>query len=144
MPLHNKHKRLHENSILEQDIHKTLLLYKKKVCYLNAPTVVFSKKMCTLINIQILKNVYIMQRPKRRKQELIQHAAKNVKFMVGQEKISRKKTFKYLGRIINDSDDNLPAVEIQQKARQVWAKISKFLRKKQIATLKLCLVFINL
>jgi hypothetical protein len=48
---------------------------------------------------------------KKKKQELLQAAAKNVKFMVGPEDIVRNKTFKYLGHIINDSDDDLSAVE---------------------------------
>jgi hypothetical protein len=65
--------------------------------------------------------------------------------VVGQEEISRKKSFKYFGRIITDSDEDLPGVENQlQKARQVWARISKIIKKRQIATLKLCLLFINL
>jgi hypothetical protein len=52
--------------------------------------------------------------------------------MVGQEENSRQKTFKYLGRIINDSDEYLPAVENQiWKARQVWARTSKTIKKLQ-------------
>jgi hypothetical protein len=57
--------------------------------------------------------------------------------VVGQEEISRKKSFKYLGRIINDSDDDLPAVENQLwKARQVWAGISKILKKQTNCNIK--------
>jgi hypothetical protein len=65
--------------------------------------------------------------------------------VVGQQEISRKKSFKYLGRIITDSDEDLPAVENQlQKAMQVWARISKIIKNKLITTLKLCLLSINL
>jgi hypothetical protein len=58
--------------------------------------------------------------------------------VVGQEEISRKKSFKYLGRIINDSDEDLPAVENQlRKARQVWARISKIIKKQTNCNIKI-------
>jgi hypothetical protein len=76
------------------------------------------------IPVHIPVYIYIL------KQEFIQNAAKNVKFMVGPEEIVRNKTFKYLGCIINDSDNYLPAVENQLKqARQVWARISRIIKK---------------
>jgi hypothetical protein len=41
-------------------------------------------------------------------------------------KYQEKKTFKYLARIINETDDDLPAAETQiNKARQVWGRINK-------------------
>jgi hypothetical protein len=77
--------------------------------------------MYTQINIQIQWNVDIMQRVKKAETRThTRSSAKNVKILIGQEEISREKTFKYLGRIINESDDDLPAVETQlKKGRQV-------------------------
>jgi hypothetical protein len=73
----------------------------------------------------------------KRKKEIIQQAAPNVKFLVGQDKITRTSSFKYLGRIITENDDDLPAVEEQiKKARIVWARINKILKKKLIPTSK--------
>jgi hypothetical protein len=73
----------------------------------------------------------------KRKKEIIQQAAPNVKFLVGQDKITITSSFKYLGRIITNNDDDLPAVEVQiKKSRKVWARINKILNKKQIPTSK--------
>jgi acetyltransferase-like isoleucine patch superfamily enzyme len=53
-----------------------------------------------------------------------------------------EKNFKYLGRIINESDDDLPAVENQpKKARQVWARISRIIEKKTNCSIKIMSTF---
>jgi hypothetical protein len=84
----------------------------------------------------------ILTEQEKRRQELIQEAAKNFKFMVGQEEISRKKTIKYLGRIIMDSDDYLPAVEHQlKKSKQVWARISRIINKKNNCNIEIMSTF---
>jgi hypothetical protein len=75
----------------------------------------------------------------KRKKELIQQAAPNVKFLVEEVPIARTSSFKYLGQIITEKDDDLPAVVEQiNKARQIWARISRILKKKPTPTLKLC------
>jgi hypothetical protein len=93
----------------------------------------FSRRMC-IHNKQHANSKeckHYAKSKKKRKQELIQEASKNVKFLVGEQEILRTSTFKYLGRIINDLDANLPAVENQlKKARQVWARISRIIKKK--------------
>jgi hypothetical protein len=64
---------------------------------------------------------------------------------VGEQEISRTSTFKYLGRVINYFDDDLPVVENHlKKGRKVWARISRIIKKKLMVTLKLCLFFISL
>jgi hypothetical protein len=69
----------------------------------------------------------------------MQQAATNMKFQVRESTITRISSFKYLGQIITEIDDDLPAVETQiKKARQIWTRISKILKKKEIPTSKLC------
>jgi 5'(3')-deoxyribonucleotidase len=103
---------------------------------------IFKKNAHTQQHINSKDCQHYANSKKKRKQEIIQEAAKNVKFLVGQEEIVNKKTFKYLGRIINDSDDDLPAVESQlQKARQVWARISRIIQKKTNGNIKIMSTF---
>jgi hypothetical protein len=128
MPLYNKQKRFHEEHFRTRHPQDIIIIQQEGLlpqcnnCGKNAHSGLHSNsKECR----------HYANTKKKRKQELIQYAAKNVKFVVGQEEISRKKSFKYLGRIINDSDDDLPAVENQLwKVRQVWARISKIIKKK--------------
>jgi hypothetical protein len=84
----------------------------------------------------------LCKKQEKRKQALLQDAAKNVKFMIGPEEIVRNKTFKYLGRIINDSDEDLTAVENQLKqTRQVWARISRIIKEKTNCSIKIMSTF---
>jgi hypothetical protein len=57
----------------------------------------------------------VFQEKIKRRKELIQQAAPNVKFTVEEEPISRTSSFKYLGQIITENDDDLPAVGLQIK-----------------------------
>jgi hypothetical protein len=51
---------------------------------------------------------------------------------VGEDIITRTSSFKHLGQIITENDDDLPAVEEQIKiSRQIWARLSKIHKKKQ-------------
>jgi hypothetical protein len=91
----------------------------------------FSRRMRTQQHANSKECIHYAKSKKNRKQELIPEASKNDKFLVGEQEISRTSTFKYLGRVTNDLDDILPAVENQlRKARQVWARISRVIRKK--------------
>jgi hypothetical protein len=66
---------------------------------------------------------------KKRLQEILQQAATNVQFFLGQEKIQKKCQFKYLGRIITETDNDLAAVQRQiQNARKSWLKINKIVK----------------
>jgi hypothetical protein len=77
-----------------------------------------------------------------RKKEIIQQAAPNVKFTVEEVPTSRTSSFKYLGQIITAKDDDLPAVVAQiNKARQIWARISRILKKKTNSNIKVMSTF---
>jgi hypothetical protein len=79
---------------------------------------------------------------RKRQQELLQYAAKYVNFHVDNQPVSKVKQFKYLGRIITDDDDNLPAVEQQiGKARTTWGQIGKIIQKKTNANTKVLATF---
>jgi hypothetical protein len=43
----------------------------------------------------------------------MQNAAKNVKFHIDNQPVIKVQNFNYLGRIITEDDDDLPAVERQ-------------------------------
>jgi hypothetical protein len=69
-------------------------------------------------------------------------AAINVNFEVKGEKINIVKQFKYLGRIIDDNDNDLAAVEAQlKKARMTWGRIGKILKKKTNSNPKIMSIF---
>ena len=71
-------------------------------------------------------------------------AATNVKFQLNGNNIKKVDDFKYLGRIIDNTDDNLKAVENQlKKARAPWGRIGKILKSKQIQISGLCRYFIR-
>lgn len=71
------------------------------------------------------------ERRKRRKNEQIKMAANNVTFKVQNDIINNVKQFKYLGRIIQNNDDDLPAIEAQiKKAKMMWGNIIKILKYK--------------
>jgi hypothetical protein len=64
------------------------------------------------------------QSPNKKSQEIIQQAAKNVTFYIGDEPIKKVDQFEYLGRKITANDNGLQAVEQQLgKARKMWARI---------------------
>jgi hypothetical protein len=66
----------------------------------------------------------------KRRQEIAQQAARNVKFYIGNEEIKKVYQFKYLGRIIMTNNNDLKAVEQQLgKARKMWARIEKLFKK---------------
>ena len=45
--------------------------------------------------------------------------------------INKGKIFKYLGRMITEEYDNLPAMELQlKKAQATWGRVGKILKKK--------------
>ena len=54
--------------------------------------------------------------------------AKNFVFNVGDKPIKKVRQFKYLGRIVDDSDKDDPAIDRNiQRARGVWARLGKLL-----------------
>jgi hypothetical protein len=65
----------------------------------------------------------------KRRQEITQQAARNVKFYIGNGQIKKVNQFKYLGRIITTNNNDLQAVEEQLgKARKMWARIEKLIK----------------
>jgi hypothetical protein len=66
----------------------------------------------------------------------------HVNFHTDNQPVNKVRQFKYLGRIITDDDDNLPAVERQiGKARATWGQIGKVIRKKTNANPKVLATF---
>ena len=60
-----------------------------------------------------------------------QEAATNVKFNINGEEINTVSSFKYLGSIITDTNDDLEAIDLQlKKARMTWGRIGKIIKKK--------------
>ena len=50
--------------------------------------------------------------------------------------------FKYLGRILNDNDNDLSAVEAQlTKARMTWGRIGKVINKRSGSNIKIMSIF---
>jgi hypothetical protein len=69
--------------------------------------------------------------------DLCQKGAKNVQFQVNGEKIKMVEQFNYLGRVLSDDDNDLKAVESQLvKARKVWGRIGKLIKKNHFQTQK--------
>ena len=78
----------------------------------------------------------------KRKQETMQQSAKSIEFFMGGRQINKVKIFKYLGRMITDEDDDLPAMELQlKKARGAWGRIGKILKKKTKSNPKVMATF---
>ena len=69
-------------------------------------------------------------------------AATNVKFQLNNNDIKKVNDFKYLGRIIDDTDDDLKAVENQlKKARATWGRIGKILKIKTDSNIRIMSIF---
>jgi hypothetical protein len=80
----------------------------------------------------------------KRRQEITQQAARNVKFYIGHEEIKKAYQFKYLGRLITTNNNDLEAVEQQLgKARKMWARIGKLIKNAQTITQKYYQQFIK-
>jgi hypothetical protein len=102
----------------------------------------FSKNALTERHTSSLECRQHSKKKIKRKKEIIQHAAPNVRFMVEEMPISRTSSFKYLGRIITSKDDDLPAVVTQiKKARQIWARVSRILKKKTNSNIRIMATF---
>jgi hypothetical protein len=83
-----------------------------------------------------------MEKKNKRRQEIRQQASRNVEFFITGKKIKKVTNFKYLGRIINNEDEDLPAVEKQlMKARMTWGRIGKLLKKKTKSNPKVMSIF---
>jgi hypothetical protein len=68
---------------------------------------------------------------RNRRTDLKQQSAKNVSFSINGIAIKKVKSFKYLGRMLTETDDDLEAVELQlKKARMTWGRMCKILQKK--------------
>jgi exonuclease III len=66
----------------------------------------------------------------RRQDEKTQQEAEKITFTVNEIEIKNVNQFKYLGRILDNKDSDIPAVEKNlQKARQKWARLSRILSK---------------
>ena len=80
---------------------------------------------------QCSKTCKILQQ--RRKNKILQNKqveASNIKFYVYNTKLERKQEFKYLGRILNQNDNNDIYITIQiEKARQRWNCVAKILKR---------------
>ena len=69
-------------------------------------------------------------------------AATNVKFNINGEEINTVKSFKYLGRILTDKDDDGEAIDQQlKKARMTRGRIGKIIKKKTNGSPKTMSVF---
>jgi hypothetical protein len=59
-------------------------------------------------------------------------AVKKCNFQCGGEEIKRVKTFKYLGRMVSEDDDDTPAIDANiKKAKAKWAMSKKLLTRKR-------------
>ena len=71
-----------------------------------------------------------------------QDAATNVKFNINGEEINTVKSFKYLGRMITDTDNDFEAIMLQlKKARMTWGRIGKIIKKKTNGNAKTMAIF---
>ena len=69
-------------------------------------------------------------------------AATNVKFQLNGNDIKKVDDFKYLGRIIDNTDDDLKAVENQlKKARATWGRMGKILKIKTDSNIRIMSIF---
>ena len=67
----------------------------------------------------------------KREQAEVQKAAKDFNFTVNGTPINYTKEFKYLGRILEENDNDQPAISRNlQKAREKWGMIGRILSKK--------------
>ena len=74
--------------------------------------------------------------------DLCNQAAINVKFEINEVKLKEVKQFKYLGRVLENDDDDLTAVENQiAKARMTWGRIGKVIKKKSEGNVKVMATF---
>jgi hypothetical protein len=68
---------------------------------------------------------------KKRRQEVVQKSITSVSFHIDNQPLKKVKQFKYLGRIITEDDNDLPAVERQiAKVNTTWGRIGKIIQKK--------------
>jgi hypothetical protein len=101
---------------------------------------IFQKNALTERHTSSLECRHHSKTKRKIKKELIQPAASNVKFTV--EEVPITSSFKYLGQIITEKDDDLPAVVAQiNKSRQIWARISRILKKKTDSNIKITATF---
>ena len=69
-------------------------------------------------------------------------AATNVKFNINGVEINTVRSFKYLGRMITDKDDDLEAIDLQlKKARMTWGRIGKIIKKRTNGNPKIMSIF---
>ena len=77
-----------------------------------------------------------------KRQDRCNMAATNVNFQLNGNDIKKVSDFKYLGRIINNKDNDLKAVENQlKKARATWGRIGKILKIKTDSNIKIMSIF---
>ena len=74
--------------------------------------------------------------------DLRNKASKNVKFHIGDNIINSVTEFKYLGRILDNKDDDSKALQNQLgKARAVWGRIGKILKKRADSNIRIMSIF---
>ena len=74
--------------------------------------------------------------------DICNKASKNVKFHIGGNNIKSVKEFKYLGRILDYKDDDMKALDNQlTKARAVWGRIGKILKKRVDSNIRIMSIF---
>lgn len=78
----------------------------------------------------------------KRRQEIMQQAAGNVEFYINGQAVKKVSKFKYLGRIITNDDNDLPAVDYNLcKARATWGRIGKIIKRKTNSNPKVLAIF---
>ena len=79
---------------------------------------------------------------RNRRLDMCNEASKNVCFEINGENVKTVNSFKYLGRILNDNDNDLSAVEAQlTKARMTWGRIGKVIKKRSGSNIKIMSIF---
>ena len=77
-----------------------------------------------------------------RRFDTCQEAANNVHFQVKGDNIMMVSNFKYLGMVLKSNDDDLTAVENQlAKARGVWGRIGKVIKKQSLSNPRVMSIF---
>ena len=103
---------------------------------------IFQRNVNTMHHLQSEDCKKYAEIRRNRRFDTCQMAAKNVRFKVKGENIKMVQSFKYLGRVLQYNDDDLTAVESQLvKARGVWGRIGKIIKKKSLSNPRIMGIF---
>jgi hypothetical protein len=121
MRKHFRSRHLHDTIIVEEEGQSPLPRCEKCGLFQSS---VGPKHQATLDCQQFTKSF------KRRKEAKVQKAANETVFKINGRPIKCVKEFKYLGRILDDNDDDLPAINRNlNRARWKWGSIGRILSK---------------